>query len=95
MNQSPSIIDFKSDTEIFELQTSSLQLQPLPLPTSDLTLLCDTSTGVPGPYVPQQFQQTVFDLAFFQMHHFTFAHSLINEVLRLSGSPFVVDTASP
>ena len=47
----------QSDPEISELQTStsSLQLQPLPLPTSDLTLMCDMSTGVPRPYVPQQF----------------------------------------
>ena len=53
----------QSDPEISELQTStsSLQLQPLPLPTSDLTLMCDMSTGVPRPYVPQQFRQTVFD----------------------------------
>ena len=46
------MIDFKAmaavqqtDPEISELQTStsSLQLQTLPLPTSDLTLLCDMS----------------------------------------------------
>ena len=70
LHQSPPIIDFKAiaaaqqtDPEISELQTStsSLQLQPLPLPTSTLTLLCDMSTGVPRPYVPQQFRQTVFD----------------------------------
>ena len=70
LHQSPPIIDFKAiaaaqqtDPEISELQTStsSLQLQPLPLPTSTLTLLCDMSTGVPRPYVPQQLRQTVFD----------------------------------
>ena len=36
-------------------------IQPLPLPTSDITLLCDISTGVPRPYIPQQFRQAVFD----------------------------------
>ena len=50
----------QTDTEISKLQpsTSSLQLQPLPLPTSNLTLLCDVSSGVPRPYVPQQFRHT-------------------------------------
>ena len=68
LHQSSPVIDFKamaaapqSDTEISDLQTSSLQLQPLPLPASDLTILCDMSTGVPRPYVLQQFRQTVFD----------------------------------
>ena len=68
LHQSSPVIDFKamaaaqqSDTEISDLQTSSLQLQPLPIPTSDLTILCDMSTGVPRPYVPQRFRQTVFD----------------------------------
>ena len=53
----------QTDTEISKLKpsTSSLQLQPLPLPTSNVTLLCDMSTGVPRPYVPQQLRQTVFD----------------------------------
>ena len=51
----------QTDTEISKLQpsTSSLQLQPLPLPTSNLTLLCDMSIGVPRPYVPQQFRHNL------------------------------------
>ena len=68
LHQSPPIIALKamaavqqSDIETSELQTSSLPLQQLPLPTSDLTLPCDISTGLPTPYVPQQFQQTVLD----------------------------------
>ena len=70
LHQSPPIIDFKAiaaaqqtDPELPQVQssTSSIKLQPLPLPTSDLTLLCDMSTGVPRPYIPQQFRQTVFD----------------------------------
>ena len=64
-----SVIDFKviaaaqqNDPDLPQLQSStSIKLQPLPLPTSDLTLLCDMSTGVPRPYIPQQFRQTVFD----------------------------------
>ena len=70
LHQSPPVIDFKamaaaqqSDPKLSELQTltSSLQLQPLPLPTSDLTLMCGMSTGVPRPYIPHEFRQTVFD----------------------------------
>ena len=64
-----SVIDFKviaaaqqNDPDLPQLQSStSIKLQPLPLPTSDLTLLCDMSTGVPRPYIPQQFRQAVFD----------------------------------
>ena len=64
-----SVIDFKviaaaqqKDPDLPQLQSStSIKLQPLPLPTSDLTLLCDMSTGVPRPYIPQQFRQAVFD----------------------------------
>ena len=39
----------QSDPEISKLQTttSSLQLQPLPLPISDLTLMCGMSSGIP------------------------------------------------
>ena len=45
----------QTDADISKLQssTSSIQLQPLLLLTSDLTLLCDMSTGVPRPYVTQ------------------------------------------
>lgn len=66
----PVVIDFKAiaevqqtDPETTQLQSTStsLQLQPLPVPTTNLTLLCDMSTGVPRPYIPQQFCKTVFD----------------------------------
>ena len=60
-HSSTLIIDFKDiaaaqqrDTGLLQLQSSStsLKLQSVPLPTSDLTLVCDMSTGVPRPYVP-------------------------------------------
>ena len=53
--QSP-VIDFKAmslaqqeDPEIQQLEASgsSLSLQPMPVPTSDVTILCDVSTGTP------------------------------------------------
>ena len=33
----------------------------MPLPSSDGTILCDISTGLPLPYVPEQFCCKVFD----------------------------------
>ena len=45
----------------FQTTTSSLKLKAMPLPSSDGTILCDTSTGVPRPYVPEQFRRKVFD----------------------------------
>ena len=57
----PVVIDFKAiaeaqqaDPETSQLQssTNSLQLQQLPVPTSNLKLLYAMSTGIPCPYVP-------------------------------------------
>ena len=70
LHQSPPVIDFKAigeaqqyDSELTQLQlsTSSLQLQPLPIPTSNLKLLCNMSTKVLRPYIPHQFRCTIFD----------------------------------
>ena len=36
-------------------------LSQIPVPTSDATLLCDTSTGTPRPLVPPQLRRQVFD----------------------------------
>ena len=66
----PPNIDFKDiaaaqqhDTELQQLQSSStsLQLQSVPLPTSNITLVCDMSTGVPRPYIPSELRHTIFD----------------------------------
>ena len=45
----------------FQTTTSSLKLKAMPLPTSDGTILCDVSTGIPRPYVSKQFRCSVFD----------------------------------
>ena len=88
----PVVIDFKAiaeaqqtDSETSQLQSTStsLQLQPLPVPTSNLTLLCDMSTGVPRPYVPQQFRKTVFD----SLH--SLSHPSIRATQRLITSRYV------
>ena len=55
----------QSDKELSDLQlqagTTSLILQAFPLPSMDATLICDTSTGNPRPYVPEKFRRRVFD----------------------------------
>ena len=68
---SPPAVDFSAmsaaqseDPELQRLQAdSSLQLrfEQRPLPLSDTTLVCDVSTGVPRPYVPEAFRQAVFN----------------------------------
>ena len=76
-NSVPSIIDFNTiaaaqqhDPELQQLQSSptSLKLQPVPVPASNSTLLCDMSTGSPQPYVPSELRHTVFD-AFHSLSH--------------------------
>ena len=64
------IIDFNTiaaaqqhDPELQQLQSSStsLKLQPVPIPASNSTLICDLSTGLPRPYVPSELRHAVFD----------------------------------
>ena len=39
----------------------SLQIAPITLPTGELTLYCDTSTGIPRPFVPASLRKIVFN----------------------------------
>ena len=52
------------EKELHHLLSSntSLSLQPMPLPASDATIICDTSTSTPRPYVPASFRRSVFDV---------------------------------
>ena len=68
-SQSP-VIDFKElaaaqqqDSQLQELTrgNSSLSLKPVPATTTDVTLLCDVSTGIPCLYVPFKFRRAIFD----------------------------------
>ena len=68
-SQSP-VTDFKElaaaqqqDSQLQELTqgNSSLSLKPVPETTSDVTLFCDVSTGMPRPYVPFKFRRAIFD----------------------------------
>ena len=53
-----------TDTQIRALQSSPsspLAVEAIPLPNTDVPLLCDTSTGTQRPLVPLQWRRTVFD----------------------------------
>ena len=68
--QSPTHINFEAmakaqeeDLELKALQdstSSSLQFATVPHPTLSVTLICDTSTGIPRPFVPVSLRCTVF-----------------------------------
>ena len=53
----------RKDPELLQVQSSSslLTLEPIPLQISDTKMFCDTSTGVPHPFVPLKFCRIVFD----------------------------------
>ena len=64
------LIDFEAlakaqptDDDLDRLQsaTSTLKLERIPMPMYRDTLLCDTSTGTPRPYVPEHFRHIVFN----------------------------------
>ena len=47
--------------QAYRTAISKLVLADLPIPGTNTTLLCDTSTGVPRPIVPRPWQRTVFN----------------------------------
>ena len=69
INSIHSSIDFsqladaqQSDEELSQVKAStSLQFCEVPLPLSNKTIICDTSTGNPRPYVPALHRRAVFD----------------------------------
>ena len=73
------------DPDLPRIQSdTSLQLQPVPLALSDgATILCDVSTGVFRPYLPESFRRTIFN-AFHSL-----SHPSIRTTQRLVTSQFV------
>ena len=51
------------DSELSQLQTSntSLKLQATQIPTSEETIICNISTGVPRPFIPTKFRHNIFN----------------------------------
>lgn len=41
---------------------SSLSFKIVRVPTADITMLCDVSTGTPCPYIPPKFRHNDFEL---------------------------------
>ncbi|GBN60689.1 Transposon Ty3-G Gag-Pol polyprotein, partial [Araneus ventricosus] len=62
---------------------SSLQLELKPCQTSNCNLLCDTSTGVPRPFVPTSFRKLIFD------HLHNLAHPGIAASTKLISARYV------
>ncbi|CAH8622666.1 unnamed protein product [Dicrocoelium dendriticum] len=64
-------------------QDSSLRITPHPLPSSDGTILCGTSTGRPRPIVPKTFRRLVLDT----LHNI--AHPGIRATIKLISERYV------
>ena len=56
-----ALIANQEDPELPKLQSSSLQLKEFPLPFSSGTILCDTTSSHPRPYIPLPYRRIVFD----------------------------------
>ena len=92
LDHPPPPVDFhalakaqRNDNELEKLQsaTTSLKLTRLSMPMCSNTLLCDTSTGTPRPYVPENFWHTVFS----SLHGFS--HPGVRATQRLVTAHFV------
>ncbi|GBL76526.1 Transposon Ty3-G Gag-Pol polyprotein [Araneus ventricosus] len=76
----------KDDSDIQKFlhnDASSLQLELKPCETSNCNLLCDTSTGVPRPFVPTSFRKLIFD------HLHNLAHPGIAASTKLISARYV------
>ena len=62
MNFEQIALQQKTDPELCKLrESSSLQFEEVPILTSHNTIICDTSTGHPRPYVTPEFRRNIFD----------------------------------
>ncbi|CAH8547892.1 unnamed protein product, partial [Schistosoma intercalatum] len=64
-------------------QSSSLSLKSVPIPHSDSTIICDTSTGTHRPFVPIVYRKRVFDC----LH--SLSHPGIRATVKLIAERFV------
>jgi len=90
INVSPLPIDYvliakaqRNDPDLSQLNSTSLDLQALPLPQSTDTIICDMSTASPRPYIPEHFRHLIFD------HFHNQAHPGIRATQRLITARFV------
>ena len=73
----------KTDTELTQLDKTSLKLQAMPIPATNATIICDVSTEVPRPYVPSKFRRSVFN----SLH--SLAHPGVRATQKLLTSRYV------
>ena len=71
------------DLAQFQQCSSSLNLQTVPVPASNATIICNLSTGTPRPFVPQVFRRLVFD----SLH--SLSHPGVKTTKRLVTSRYV------
>ena len=64
-------------------QKSSLQLQDIPIPLSNTTIVCDVSTGVHRPFVPQSCRKPLFEY----LH--SLSHPGVRATVKLISERFV------
>ena len=62
---------------------SSLSFKAVPVPTADITMLCDVSTGTPRPYIPSKFRHMIFN----SLH--SLSHPGVKATQRLVTARFV------
>ena len=80
----PTLAKAQRDEDIATaVKDTSLVLQPVAIPTTDFTLLCDMATGVPRPYVPEKLQRQLY----MQLHGLS--HPGIRATQRLVTSKYV------
>nr|CAH8856759.1 unnamed protein product [Trichobilharzia regenti]CAH8862441.1 unnamed protein product [Trichobilharzia regenti] len=74
----------KNDAELHTCRrNSSLQLQDVPIPLSDTTIVCDVSTGVHRPFVPLSCRKTLFE------HLHSLSHPGVRATVKLISERFV------
>lgn len=76
----------QNDPELQKLQNdngTSLQFKSIPSPVTTTELICDVSTDVPRPFVPQNFRRTIFE------HFHNLAHPGIASTTKLISSRYV------
>ena len=75
----------KDDAELKQLteSNSSLSFKTVPVPTGDITIICDVSTGTPCPYIPPKFRHIIFN----SLH--SLSHPGVRATQRLVTARFV------
>nr|CDS26256.1 gag pol polyprotein [Hymenolepis microstoma] len=74
----------RSDPDFAEISSNpSLHFECLPLPVSNIEILCDVSTGRPRPFVPQAYRRKIFD------HFYGFSHPSTRSTTKLITDRFV------